>query len=155
MTKCPCCSGESFANCCQPVISGNTPAATAEKLMRSRFSAYAICDAQYLLDTYTHKQQAELSVEDLAQWAKENIWVKLTIHEHLPMTPPAQVEFSAFYINNDRLYEMRERSNFIKEDSLWRYLDGDIIKHENISTIKRNDSCPCLSGKKYKKCCGK
>ncbi|ESJ18820.1 arylsulfatase-activating protein aslB [Salmonella enterica subsp. diarizonae serovar 60:r:e,n,x,z15 str. 01-0170] len=37
--------------------------------------------------------------------------------------------------------------------SLMRWLAQDARK--NGSVVSRNDPCPCGSGKKYKKCCGK
>ena len=42
------------------------------------------------------------------------------------------------------------KSSFIKEDGTWKYLDGELYN----SKIERNESCPCGSGKKFKKCCG-
>ncbi|MGE4560780.1 MAG: SEC-C metal-binding domain-containing protein, partial [Desulfobulbus sp.] len=37
---CPCESGLPFATCCRPLLSGEQQAATAEALMRSRYTAY-------------------------------------------------------------------------------------------------------------------
>ncbi|WP_258872059.1 YchJ family protein [Thalassotalea euphylliae] len=152
---CPCGSGMTFLLCCQPFLTGAKYPVNAEQLMRSRFSAYSESHAQYIFDTYTQESQQTNSVSDIEEWAKENIWLRLTVHQHNPVAQPAQVEFSAFYLHQERVYEMRECSNFIKENEQWRYHDGEIIKHEQIATIKRNDPCPCLSGKKYKKCCAR
>ena len=49
--SCPCDSGRPFAACCEPYVSGRTPAPTAEALMRSRYTAYTLQDADYLLRT--------------------------------------------------------------------------------------------------------
>ncbi|REL26754.1 SecC motif-containing protein [Thalassotalea euphylliae] len=152
---CPCGSAKQFEHCCQVIIRGEKKAKNAEQLMRSRYSAYAKAEAQYLFDTYATPSQQDLSVKDIADWAQENTWLRLTVHRHDPLSTPAQVEFSAFYLNQDRVYEMRECSNFVVEQGSWCYLDGDIIKHEEVALVKRNDACPCLSGKKYKKCCGR
>ena len=32
--------------------------------------------------------------------------------------------------------------------------DADMQKPAQSAKVKRNESCPCGSGKKYKKCCG-
>ena len=151
--NCPCCSGSDYSICCQPFLLGSQKPENAEQLMRSRFTAYSECNAQYIFETYTSDSQKTTAVSDIEEWAKENKWLRLAVHQHNPLSDPAQVEFSAFYLNKDYLYEMRECSNFFKENGQWRYHDGDIIKHAQIARIKRNDECPCLSGKKYKKCC--
>jgi hypothetical protein len=57
----------------------------------------------------------------------------------------------------DWLYELEEWKKIFDEDKL-----KELYKEQKISTtvvkdakIFPNDSCPCGSGKKYKKCCGK
>ena len=42
MTNCFCGASVSFENCCEPYIKGSKNAPTAETLMRSRYSAFAI-----------------------------------------------------------------------------------------------------------------
>ena len=150
--KCPCCSGLTFEHCCQKFISKDEQPEFAEQLMRSRFTAYARLDAQYIVDTYTQKEQGNLDIDDITQWAKENKWIKLVIHKKNYSSLPVTVEFSAFYINDNQLIEMREVSNFVMETQ-WKYQDGEVITHDVVKLLKRNDTCPCESGKKYKKCC--
>ena len=48
--KCPCSSGKEFAECCEPILTQAKKAATAEELMRSRYTAYATGNAV----SYTH-----------------------------------------------------------------------------------------------------
>lgn len=50
--KCLCKSGVPFADCCEAVLSGQRKAATAEALMRSRYSAYVMGDISHLLKTW-------------------------------------------------------------------------------------------------------
>ena len=45
---CPCSSGKTFGECCGPVLAGERKAATAAELMRARYSAYAVCDVDFL-----------------------------------------------------------------------------------------------------------
>ena len=65
----------------------------------------------------------------------------------------------ADYGNYHQSCEHREQSYFKKIDGEWRFIDGEIEKnkpfHREEPKIGRNDPCPCGSGKKYKKCCGK
>ena len=69
------------------------------------------------------------------------------------------VSFIAHYTANKQACEHRERSYFKKIDGAWRFIDGQIDTgepwHREEPKVGRNDPCPCGSGKKYKKCCGK
>lgn len=151
---CPCKSQKDYANCCQQYIEYKTHPSNAEQLMRSRYSAYSVNAAEYIFRTYASIQRQDHSIEDINQWSVENKWVNLIIHQSILENKEPTVEFSAFYVHKNKLYEMREISTFIEEDNQWYYYDGDIVKHEQLSNIKRNDLCPCQSEKKYKKCCG-
>ena len=63
-TRCPCGSGKPFSFCCEPALAGRKPAATAEALMRSRYTAFALGAVDYLINTTAarkrHPQDAEL-----------------------------------------------------------------------------------------------
>ena len=48
---CPCTSKKPYDRCCGPYHSGGKVPETAEQLMRSRFSAYALGKADYLRTT--------------------------------------------------------------------------------------------------------
>ncbi len=176
--KCYCGSNESFSSCCQQLIIDNKHAQNPEQLMRSRFSAYATGNNQYIYDTYAKSSQASQSIKEIGDWSKTCIWIALKIHSinindaTISGSTEQFVEFSAFYVADDNLYELRENSRFIQENSgtnegqnlHWRYIDGDIIKHDEIANIKRKALCPCNNyptswttkkGKKFKQCCGK
>ena len=56
--KCPCMSGKSYAECCEPVIRGTRKAATPEELMRSRYSAYAKAEIDHIINS-THSAQRD------------------------------------------------------------------------------------------------
>ncbi|WP_353538898.1 YchJ family metal-binding protein [Colwellia sp. KU-HH00111] len=176
--QCFCGSGKRFLACCQPFIAQSAQPNTAEQLMRSRFSAYAIGNSQYIYDTYANSSQAAQSVSEIEQWGKACIWLALEIHETHGNTSDNDisaeqfVEFSAYYISDNTLCELRENSRFILEPARvddhnqvqqWRYIDGEISQHCELSTVKRKDLCPCnyyptawsaKKGKKFKQCCG-
>lgn len=157
---CPCGSSLLFNDCCQRYITQKQYPNTPEQLMRSRFSAYAIKDGQYIFDTYGAAPQLNQSVTDIQLWANECIWLALEIHD----TSQSTVEFSAYYVVDNTLCELREKSTFALEQGRWRYIDGDITAHTEITNIKRNNLCPCNNystawstkkGKKFKHCCAK
>ena len=123
-SKCPCGSGKKYKECCFKYHKGANPK-NALLLMKSRFSAYAAGDANYIIKT-THKNSPHYE-EDRLQWIKEikkfskSNFKKLEIIEFTENENEAFVEFKA-YIDE---YIMHEKSRFIKED-IWYYVDGEI-----------------------------
>lgn len=156
---CPCGSGLSFNDCCGPVISGKTPAKTAEALMRSRYSAYATGAIEYILKSCV--QDANLDEEATRRWSSKAEWRGLRIigtEKGGPADSEGTVEFSASYIMDGLKEEHRETAKFVKKDGIWLYESGNVktttVVRES-PKVGRNESCPCGSGKKYKQCCGK
>lgn len=159
--QCPCASDLPYNQCCQPLIKATKQADSPEQLMRSRYTAYAIKDATYIYLTYAASSRLEQTIVDIEQWASQTKWLKLVIHQasnyqhDRKNNKSAQVEFSAFYLHNERIWHMRENSNFIIEDNAWRYLDGDVSESKALTKPKRNDMCFCQSNKKFKQCCAR
>ncbi|MFA9195047.1 YchJ family metal-binding protein [Flavobacterium sp. FBOR7N2.3] len=120
--ECYCNSQKLFKNCCEPYIKGIKNAPTAETLMRSRYSAYATHQADYLVAT-THISQRNLhSKEDILLWATSNQWQKLEVLKSTPTT----VEFKAYYLNQNKQQHIHhEFSSFVQEEGNWYYVDGD------------------------------
>lgn len=156
---CPCGSTIDFEQCCDLLHKKIKLANSPEQLMRSRYSAYAMKSVPYIYDTYAKASQSKQSINDIEQWADSCNWVHLKIINTTTAINDIQqqdtVEFSAFYLVANKLFVMHELSRFVFEDNQWRYLDGDIKEQRQIKTLNRNDLCPCHSGNKFKKCCGK
>ena len=153
MKKCPCGSNKTFDECCNAYIQQKRRPDSSEQLMRSRYSAYATKHFSYVLATYAKAQRNQLSLAELSVDADSQKWVGLTIHEVDNSFSPASVKFTAKYIVGNELYDLSEYSRFCNEEGSIKYTDGDILSHQKVATLKRNDPCPCLSGKKYKRCC--
>lgn len=120
--KCYCGSGNKFSDCCQPYIIGTKKAPTAEVLMRSRYSAYAIHAADYLWATTAPKERKNYSKSAIMDWAKSNQWIKLEILN----TALTVVEFKAYYLDNRLKAQIHhERSTFKNEEGNWYYVDGE------------------------------
>ena len=69
MKLCYCGSGHLFEDCCEPYIKRKSNPPTAEALMRSRYSAYCIANADYLVNTThfsTRKLYPKSSIVDFA-----------------------------------------------------------------------------------------
>lgn len=162
MSNCACGSESTYETCCQPLHTGSEIAKTAEQLMRSRYSAFAKHEVQYIADT--HKPgTTDFSVDDARKWAESSTWHGLHIvktQQGLEEHDKGVVEFKAAYSDADeKNYIHHEISTFSKIDGKWFYDDGQIVGAGPITRaepkIGRNDPCTCGSGKKFKKCCGK
>ena len=127
MRPCPCGSGKSLQQCCQPYLRGDAFAPTAAALMRSRYSAYVLEETHYLLATWhpdTRPQQ--LQFEDGITQPKPK-WIGLTIKHFLEHDDQhAEVEFIARYKINGRAFKMHEVSQFTRIADRWFYRDGAI-----------------------------
>jgi len=159
--ECPCGSGQDAAQCCKQYISGKAPAPTAEALMRSRYSAYVFKELEYLKTTLAPEALDNHDDNSVREWAESAEWRGLEIHDTWAGQPGDEagiVEFSARYAVDGEELTHRERSEFRQIDGNWCYVDGQLASGPPIRKerkIGRNEPCPCESGKKYKKCCGR
>lgn len=119
--SCPC-GGVDYAACCQPYHDGATPA-TAEQLMRARYSAYALGRLQFVFDTWharTRPARSELTVDPAVKW------LGLEVRRHLPGENESHVEFVARSRLGGRAQRLHEASRFVRENGSWFYVDGVI-----------------------------
>jgi SEC-C motif domain protein len=120
--RCPCGTGLPYDDCCGPLHAGVAPAATAEQLMRSRYSAFALGDPGYLLATWhTTTRPRSLRLDEGVRWT--GLDVLATTGGRL-LDAEGTVEFRAHSRTAGRSGTQHERSRFVREDRLWRYLDG-------------------------------
>ena len=149
LSLCPCGVSE-YATCCQPLHLGQKRAETAEQLMRSRYSAFAKQEIDYIVQTTAIGQQQVLEVNAIADWSKVNQWLKLEIVQAQEKLAKhhAQVEFKAHYHDGQQAQIHHEVSHFVKHDGAWYFLDP--TTDQNI-TMKQ--ACICGSNKKFKQCC--
>ena len=146
---CPCGQGD-YQYCCQPLHVGQAHAETASQLMRSRYSAFALQQIDYIVQTTVLGQQASLDVGAIADWSKSNQWLKLEVlnsNEKLDKNH-AQVEFKAHYHDGKQTQIHHEISHFVQHQARWYFLDPTTGQQP---TMKQ--PCICGSGKKFKQCC--
>ena len=146
---CPCGVGE-YIHCCQPLHRGERCAETAEQLMRSRYSAFAKHEIDYIERTTALGQQTALDMSAIAAWSKANQWLKLEIvncNEKLDKTH-AFVEFKAHYHDGKNTEIHHELSHFVKHEGQWYFLDPTTDQQ-----ITMKQACICGSAKKFKQCC--
>ena len=158
--KCPCCSGKLYSECCEPIIKGTRKAGNPEEVMRARYSAYAKVEIDYLVESTESSQRKDLDKQEMRDWAERSKWLGLEIiSAPAPEGARGEVEFIARYEDHDTPLEHHELAEFRKIDDEWYFYDGKLVKQKpyirTSAKIERNAPCPCGSGKKYKKCCGR
>jgi SEC-C motif-containing protein len=112
----------SYAECCGRLHEGTAAAATAEQLMRSRYSAFAVGDAAYLLATWHPSTRPRaVDLDDDVRWT--GLDVLATTGGGL-LSDQGTVRFRACYVRDGRAGEQQEHSRFIRDGGRWLYLDG-------------------------------
>jgi SEC-C motif-containing protein len=159
---CPCGSGLELAKCCQPFIQGKQKPATAEQLLRARYTAFTLAEVDYVLSTHHSRTRHEVKREEIEEWAKGSEWIGLKIVQSeagKESDNQGTILFCAQYRADDKDQDHWEQSYFEKENGEWRFLDAKGVKagpiRRDSPKIGRNDPCHCGSGQKYKKCHGK
>lgn len=122
---CPCHSGEKYKKCCHPYHKGSLPS-TALKLMRSRYSAYALHLADYIIHT-THPNNCDFT-EDTSAWkitilefSQNTRFTGLKILDFTDGENEAFVTFEAMLSNGI----LQEKSRFLKVEKKWFYESGE------------------------------
>ena len=156
-SNCLCCSGKTYIECCKPLHCGETHALTAEQLMRSRYSAFAMNNTDYIQITWDKNTCPDVVdiANDYTQWNRLEI---IEAKKGLVGDHKGLIHFKAYYTQNGQQQILNEISRFVKKSSRWYYLDGTVKSVSNPSqqtTQGKNAPCSCGSGKKFKRCCGK
>ena len=159
----------SYQDCCQPYHDAfynddvdkvdSIRAESAQRLMRTRYSAFVLIKPEYIAKTTLPAQQNLLDIKAIESWAIDTNWAGLEIVEHTPKLGKrhAQVEFKAFYIKPDgEQAAHHELSAFVKvvnetakeKDERWYFLDPTVVM-----TVTQKQPCICGSGEKFKRCC--
>ena len=120
--RCPCGSGLPVAECCGPLLDGSRTAATAEQLMRSRYTAFALGDVAHLRATWHPRTRpTRLDLDPDVRWTGLDV---LTAIGGSPLESEGTVEFRAHHVVDGRAGAQHERSRFLREQGRWLYLDG-------------------------------
>ncbi|AZZ52194.1 YchJ family protein [Rathayibacter festucae] len=126
---CPCGSRRHYADCCRPAHLGETPSPTAERLMRSRYSANVLGSAGYLLSSWHPSTRPKrVDLDDDVRWRRLQI-----VDTSFGGEDDAEglVEFRASYRSSEGPGLVHERSRFLREDGRWYYVDGELLDDES------------------------
>jgi len=120
---CPCGTGSSYPTCCGRYLDDGHCPETAEQLMRSRYCAYVLARADYLLVTWhssTRPQSLALERASPMQWLGLKV-----IRAHND-AETGVVEFVARHKLNGKALRFHEVSQFVRENGRWLYVSGDL-----------------------------
>lgn len=133
-SPCPCGSLLKYKKCCRVFHDNIKNPSNALELMKSRFSAYAFAQSNYIIKT-THKENQDYS-ENILEWKKEieifcsnTNFDKLEILEFIEGEIESFVTFRANLFQNKNDISFIEKSRFKKEDNIWFYVDGEFLEN--------------------------
>lgn len=129
-SPCPCGSNNKYKKCCKVFHSGSH-AKNALDLMKSRYCAYVVGDAKYIIKT-THKECKEFNTntqawsESIKEFSKHSEFKGLVILDFIDGEEEAFVTFKALLNQYGNDASFIEKSKFFKVDGLWLYHSGVI-----------------------------
>jgi SEC-C motif-containing protein len=124
--KCPCDPEKNFSDCCEPLLKGTQDAATPERLMRSRYSAFATRNLAYVVDTTDPQARVDMDVAGARQWMEESEFTKLEILRSTNEGNKGVVEFKASFTTKGENHIHHEVSKFRKHGSKWYFREGRV-----------------------------
>ena len=123
-TDCPCGSATPMARCCGPVLDDPRAAATAEALMRSRYTAFVLGRADHLLETWhAGTRPPQVAPEPERRWLGLRV---LRCERGRSGDTDGVVEFVARSKRAGRATRLHETSRFVFERDRWWYVGGDV-----------------------------
>ena len=131
--QCPCGSTFKLKKCCG-VFHRGRPAAPLT-LMRARYTAYAIGNVRFLMDT-THPEGPHARNDrrqwraDLTEHCRATTFEGLTIHSHNvgDDTARAKVTVTAHLSQAGGDVGFTERSLFLRDGARWKYHSGEMVQ---------------------------
>ncbi|MDN3648792.1 YchJ family metal-binding protein [Reinekea marina] len=114
---CPCGSGELYSMCCDRYHHQGMLPKTVEALMRSRYSAYVVGNADYVMKTWLKEHRPELSRNELLTTK----WIRLEVISAKQGLKIGFVEFKAYFEDGDKERCLHEHSSFRKIKNRWFY----------------------------------
>ncbi|WP_405014555.1 YchJ family protein [Kitasatospora sp. NBC_01539] len=117
---CPCGLAGPYGGCCGRLHRGAAAAATAEQLMRSRYSAFAARDAAYLLRTWhPDARPPRIDFDPGLRWDRLEV---LSATDGGAFHTEGTVHFRAHFTDGGERGAMEEHSRFVRLDGAWVYV---------------------------------
>ena len=129
---CPCGSLKKYKKCCKPFHDKITFPKTALELMKSRFSAFAVLIADYIIFTFLLNNSDYISDlkswnQDIMNFSKNTRFERLEILDFIEGEVESFVTFKATLFQDNTDISFIEKSRFLKVEDKWLYIDGQFI----------------------------
>ncbi|MFE3253700.1 YchJ family protein [Streptomyces sp. NPDC059209] len=124
----PCLCGlpASYGECCGRFHAASAAAPTAERLMRSRYSAFAVGNEPYLLTSWhPATRPSRVDLDPAMRWTGLEI---LATTEGSAFHTTGTVTFRARYTRRGEEGTLHERSRFERHDGAWVYVEGTFVE---------------------------
>ncbi|MCR8667140.1 YchJ family metal-binding protein [Aestuariibaculum sp. M13] len=123
--NCYCGNNKPYNACCEVFHKNGGKTETAEQLMRSRYSAFVLANGDYLMLSHHSSTRPVKEKKAIVNWAKSVQWIKLEVQETskgMATDNEGTVTFDAYFFENGKVDVIHEKSAFVKENNIWKYL---------------------------------
>ena len=127
-------------------------------LLETRYKAFKKGDIDFILDSCHPDVRKKQKREDIEAWSRNAKWQGLDVESAKEEGDSGFVAFTCRYEQDGQDVVHKETAEFRRHEEKWYYYNSTFpsrTQRREKAKIGRNDPCPCGSGKKYKKCCGK
>lgn len=126
--QCPCCSNKSYEECCAPYLEKGALAQSPEALMRSRYSAYARCNFDYIVKTTDPQRLQNFDHKASRDWMEKSTFTGLQVIKSSEDGNKGQVEFIARFRRGEEAEQVHhELSRFRKQAGVWYFSQGKVV----------------------------
>ena len=131
--SCPCKSKKFYKDCCQKYHLNKEFPKNALELMRSRFSAYALKEVDYIIKTSHPKnvcftQSMSDYKKEIENFCNITTFKNLEILDFTEEKDHAFVTFVAYLTTDEKNITFTEISHFENNNNKWLYKDGQIFE---------------------------
>ncbi|MEY4615251.1 MAG: hypothetical protein RJB66_211 [Pseudomonadota bacterium] len=135
---CYCGTDLDYEKCCGEYIDQGAVPNTAEKLMRSRYSAFVVKNMIYLFNTHDPQTRDQFDLKSNSDWAGSVEFTRLEVLNAKQEANKALVEFRAHFkdLKTGVTSTHHELSKFRQQKGVWYFREGKLIADEPIQAPK-------------------
>lgn len=124
---CSCGSLKNKEDCCEPLIQGEKEAGSPEELMRSRYTAFATGNMDYIFETTDPQTRSSFDMQANRDWAQSSKFLNLEVIRSSEEGNKGLVEFKATFQAGDQEPQIHhEVSKFRKQAGIWYFREGKV-----------------------------
>ncbi len=127
-------------------------------LLEARYKAFKKGDVDFIMASCHPDTRKKYKREDAEAWSRNASWQGLDVESAKEEGETGFVTFTCRYEQDGQDVVHKETAEFRMHEERWYYYNSTFpsrTRRREETKVGRNDPCPCGSGKKYKKCCGK